>query len=149
MAEVGTYLEKQIEELVKELETEEDPKRKEQLRQDLKDFVRLRNEEIKMDYECSDKVDRLLLDRKAQEENAELKREQISLDQKVQEENKELKTKQRRTDIFTAVLSGAITVAGIVANILMMGSIMDFEQTGTIRSKAFQFIGKANLFKKV
>lgn len=131
MAEVGTYLENQIDELVKEIENEEDPKKREQLRQDLKDFVRLRNDEIKMDYECSDKVDRLLLDRQTQEEN------------------KELKTKQRRTDIFTAVLSGAITIAGIVANILMMGSIMDFEQTGTIRSKAFQFIGKANLFKKV
>lgn len=131
MAEVGTYLENQIDELVKEIENEEDPKKREQLRQDLKDFVRLRNDEIKMDYECSDKVDRLLLDRQTQEENAELKK------------------KQRRTDIFTAILSGAITVAGIVANILMMGSIMDFEQTGTIRSKAFQFIGKANLFKKV
>lgn len=56
-----------------------------------------------------------------------------------------LKREETKQTIFRSIADIGKTVLTLVAYGLWMGQIMEFETNGTIRSKAFSFIGKPKL----
>lgn len=92
-------------------------------------------EESKLDSEKENQVERLALER----EKLELESRKLDVEEAKMEQ-------QKKSDRNKMIFEGVKAAGGIAAWILMSIKVMKFEETGTIRSKAFPGLGKIKLF---
>lgn len=125
------------------------------LSQSIRELYKLRNENERFHFETGQKVDEFIFSKKKHEEEMKAKNRELTIEEKkiAQEAKKskddnEAKKVVAKVSLISAIIGGCSTLASLAANGHWIQKILKFEETGSITTKAFQFIGKIPIFRK-
>lgn len=125
------------------------------LAQAIRELYKLRNENERFNFEAYQKQEEFEFSKKKFETETtlktrelDLKEKEIAVDAKKSSIDADVKKKASIVTIVVAAISGGVSLFQLAFNSKWLKDIMKFEETGSITSKAFGFIGKIPLFRK-